>query len=73
MIKRKYWIVIQSVPPLRALRRRGGKVTIATSIISYRSFLPDPAAVMAHAVEAAAAEYLDFNEDEILITSINRI
>jgi hypothetical protein len=73
MFKRVYFFTVESLPPLRLLRRGVGKTTLVSGYVSHRSFFSDPEKAGAYALKKVVNPLLDFNEGEIILTSLARV
>ena len=77
MIKRYYFVRIESKPTLIESRKLSGKITICTTVVCIQSFFEKPNDIIPFALDSASemAETLgyDFKKDEIIVTLVNRI
>lgn len=73
MITRHYFILVESKPQLAQIRKNAGKQTVASAIITHKSFLPNPNQAMVDSLSLLESQGDDFNLDDIIVTSFVKI
>lgn len=73
MIKRRYFFRVESRPLLKQKRLANGMVTVASCIVTHKSWFPDQNEVYRQAINNVISKDEEFLEDEIMITAMSRL